>query len=83
MSVEVRYFAGAAEAAGTARQDVEVTEGQSVAAVLAGVSEGNDRLRQVIAVAAVLLDGAAVTDRSAVLGANARRLEVLPPFAGG
>lgn len=81
MDVTVRWFAGAAEAAGSPETTVSVAEGTSAATLLASLTAGNERLSKVVAVSSLLADGAALTDRDLPL--RAARLDVLPPFAGG
>lgn len=80
--MEIRYFAGAAEAAGRQSQLVEVGAGHTVADVVAGIVGDDARLARVLEVSALLLDGVRVTDRNNPVGA-AIQLDVLPPFAGG
>lgn len=83
MTIEVRWFAGAAEAAGTPSSAVTWREGLTVAGALAAAAAGNERLERVLAVASVLLDARLVQDRGAPVPPEAGRLDVLPPFAGG
>lgn len=79
--VEIRWYAGAGEAAGTPSSMVQVQEGASVAEVLSlGVGD-NEALASVVEVASLLAGGVRVADRQAPL--TATRLDVLPPFAGG
>lgn len=79
--MEVRFFAGAAEAAGSDSLEIDAT-GLSAAEVVAKLAEGNERLAKVLDVSALLADGARINDRSADLSA-VQSLDVLPPFAGG
>ena len=74
--MEIRFFAGAAEAAG------HDSDGLTADDVVARLSEGNERLAKVLGVSALLADGTRITDRGADLSA-VRSLDVLPPFAGG
>ncbi|MEZ5086920.1 MAG: MoaD/ThiS family protein [Tessaracoccus sp.] len=78
--MEIRYFAGAADAAGRESQTVEVT-GLDVAALVARLGEDNDRLARVLSVSTLLADGARVEGAADLSGV--RQLDVLPPFAGG
>ena len=78
--VEVRFFAGAAEAAGA--ESLSVTGVATVAALVDRLGEGNERLAAVLGVSSLLADGVRVSDRSAGLDGVAR-VDVLPPFAGG
>lgn len=80
--MEVRFFAGAAEAAGTQRLEMDAAPDASIGGVVARLGEGNARLTRVLAVSCLLLDGVRVSDPDRPVGA-ASRLDVLPPFAGG
>ncbi len=75
----VRYFAGAAEAAGT---EEETIDGASVDAVLDAAETAHPRLAEVLPRCSVLVDGQFATDRDAPLAVSAV-VDVLPPFAGG
>ncbi len=78
--VTVRYFAGAAEAAGIDREQVSATSvGQLIAAVGAAHGPG---LQRVIEQCSLLVGGAYVRDPDAPL-AEGVTVDVLPPFAGG
>lgn len=79
--MEIRFFAGAAEAAGVDTRELDAT-GLSAADVVAQLAEGNERLGRVLDVSALLADGARLGDRGADL-TEVRALDVLPPFAGG
>lgn len=80
--MEIRFFAGAAEAAGKPSLTLPVQPEQSIAEVVQTIVGDDDRLSRVLDVSSLLLDGSRVTDRQAVVGA-AKQLDVLPPFAGG
>lgn len=76
----VRYFAGAAEAAGT---DEEHLDGASVGEVLAAAQRAHgDRLAEVLARCSILHGGRYVDDDSTPVEAS-DTIDVLPPFAGG
>ncbi len=76
----IRYFAAAAEAAGTASENVDAaTLGDLRTAVVAAHGEGFAR---VLGRCAVLVDGVNTTDPDTRLAASAL-VDVLPPFAGG
>jgi molybdopterin synthase sulfur carrier subunit len=80
MSVSLRYFAAAAEAAGRADEvwDAPVsTVGELRAALVARYGAPMDR---VLATGSFLVDGVVSRDPGRALGA---RVDVLPPFAGG
>lgn len=80
--MEIRFFAGAAEAAGTPSRTVEVTPEQTIDYVVSQVVGDDARLAKVVGASSLLLDGARVGDRSLAVG-SATQLDVLPPFAGG
>ncbi len=82
MRVLVRYFAGAAAAAGTPQEHVDVDAAASVSDVLALLQEHRPGLGPVLSVASVLVDEVAVADRSRRL-CDGAQVDVLPPFAGG
>ncbi|MDN5716708.1 MAG: MoaD/ThiS family protein [Janibacter sp.] len=76
----IRYFAGAAEAAGI---DEEEFAGSTVAEVLAAAEAAHGaRLTEVLQRCSVLHDGRYVDDNSTPVTAGAT-IDVLPPFAGG
>ena len=76
----IRYFAGAAEAAGT---DEEQLDGATVGEVLAAARRAHDdRLAEVLERCSVLHAGRYVDDDSTPVTAGAT-IDVLPPFAGG
>lgn len=78
----VRYFAGAAAAAGKDQQELEVSSGQTLGHALEQLGAATPGLSRIFEVAILLADGVRVTDRSQ--GAQQiRQLDVLPPFAGG
>ncbi|MBK7822740.1 MAG: MoaD/ThiS family protein [Tessaracoccus sp.] len=78
--MEVRFFAGAAEAAGA--ESLSVSGASTVAALVDQLGAGNERLAAVLNVSSLLADGARVSGREASLDGVAR-VDVLPPFAGG
>ncbi len=80
--MEVRFYAGAAAAAGTATRTLDPAPDATVAEVVARLGADDERLARVLAVSCLLLDGTRVGDPATAVGA-ATRLEVLPPFAGG
>jgi molybdopterin converting factor small subunit len=80
MSVALRYFAAAAEAAGRADEvwDAPVaTVGELRAALVARYGAPMER---VLSTGSFLVDGIVSRDPTRALGA---RVDVLPPFAGG
>ena len=77
----VRFFAGAAEAAGRPSREID-GYGKDVAAVTSELAAGNERLARVLASSALLADGVRVPDAAMDLSGTSQ-LDVLPPFAGG
>jgi sulfur-carrier protein len=76
----LRYFAAAAQAAGTEQEDLT---GSDVSTVLAAAVERHgSRLAQVVQHSSLLLDGRYIDDRHTAL-AETDVVDVLPPFAGG
>jgi len=86
LRVLVRYFAGAAAAAGTDEERLEVARGSTAADLAVLLGQRHPGLVRVLEVASLLVDEVAVRDRSQPLVAAARedvQVDVLPPFAGG
>ena len=79
--MDVRFFAGAAEAAGASVicVDADGLTGQDLVELL---GQGNDRLSRVLQVSTLLADGVRVADLDLALRGVAS-VDVLPPFAGG
>ena len=82
LQVRVRYFAGAAAAAGLDEEVVLLDHGASAHDLLAHLRGVHPALARVLEVATALVDEVAVTDLSAPLRDGAQ-VDVLPPFAGG
>jgi len=78
----VRYFAGAAAAAGVPEELLEVPPGSDVAALRARLAVTRPALAPVLAVSTVLVDGTPASDPATGLD-GAEQVDVLPPFAGG
>jgi len=78
VSVRVRYFAAAAEAAGT---DVEERTETTLAALRAAVVADHPALGGILDRCAVLVDGTRHDDDAPLDGVT--HVDVLPPFAGG
>ncbi|MGB3769528.1 MAG: MoaD/ThiS family protein [Rhodococcus sp. (in: high G+C Gram-positive bacteria)] len=80
-AVEVRYFAGAADAAGTSVESFQLTTEATVGDVKSAVRgrHGTD-LDHVLRVAVFLVGDEMVRDDAYPVGT---RVDVLPPFAGG
>lgn len=93
--VTIRFFAGAAEAAGTSSLQVEIPKFDDGAAgspsskgrnftigdLLDQISEGNAKLQKVLRVCLVLADGERVEPTDPAT--EVELLDILPPFAGG
>ncbi|WP_435199351.1 MoaD/ThiS family protein [Janibacter sp. GS2] len=76
----IRYFAGAAEAAGT---DEEQLDGTTVGEVLARARRAHgERLTEVLQRCSVLHAGRYVDEESTPVSSG-DTIDVLPPFAGG
>ena len=80
--MDVRFFAGAAEAAGATLRTIDVEPTQTVADVVDSLAGNDDHLARILEVSSLLLDGTRVDDRGSAVG-DAAQLDVLPPFAGG
>ena len=78
MSVRVRYFAAAAEAAGT---DAEERTETTLVALRAGIVADHPALGGILDRCAVLVDGTRHDDDVPLTGVT--HVDVLPPFAGG
>lgn len=77
---QVRLFAAAADAAGTATEDVSCSTLGDLVAELQG--RHGEQFAAVLDRCSVLVDGRAVTDDAESL-AEAQVVDILPPFAGG
>ena len=80
--ITVRFFAGAAQAAGVDSARVPATANQTLLEIAQAASK-ND-LASILEVSSFLVDGA-LADGDTPLGesADGRQVDVLPPFAGG
>jgi molybdopterin synthase sulfur carrier subunit len=79
--VEVRYFAGAADAAGCEKETFDLPADRNLAAVEAAVlARHGGRIADVLRVSAYLVGDELTRDRATTIG---DRVDVLPPFAGG
>jgi molybdopterin converting factor small subunit len=83
--VTIQYWAAAKEAAGVAAESVDAeTLAEALDTIMA--RHGDDgRLRSVLAASSFLVDGLPAGRRAPadLVLAEAARIEVLPPFAGG
>lgn len=81
MSVTVRYFAAAAEAAGCEEETITVPEGATLGMFKDVLIERyGDLMRRVVESGSFLMDGVVRRDGARAITA---RVDVLPPFAGG
>lgn len=78
--VDVRYFAGAAEAAGTDAEQVEAATAHELRVAL--VAAHGPGLERVLARCSLLADGVRLEDPATPLRPGVT-VDVLPPFAGG
>lgn len=79
--VEVRYFAGAADAAGCRREQYLLGEGATVGSLTAAIiGRHGPAVAAVLRVSAFLLADELTRNPAAKIGAL---VDVLPPFAGG
>ncbi len=79
--MEVRFYAGAADAAGTTAVQLD-TGPVTAAELLQRLGSANPGLADTLAHCSLLVDGHAVRDPSEPVSGTAR-VDVLPPFAGG
>ncbi|MFT4217240.1 MAG: MoaD/ThiS family protein [Micropruina sp.] len=80
--MKIRYFAGAAEAAGVHEETIDAEFEVSVADLVEQLGSDRERLAKVLAVSTLLLDGRAARSREEFVAPGAQ-VDVLPPFAGG
>ena len=76
----VRYYAGAAAAAGRLEEKLSAADLPSLRAAL--VERHGVRMERILAASSLLVDGVAARDEDAELP-DGCTVEVLPPFAGG
>ncbi|MDO5092194.1 MAG: MoaD/ThiS family protein [Propionibacteriaceae bacterium] len=79
--MKVRFFAGAAEAAGAEEVTLDAKE-LTVKDAVGQLGQDNPRLAEVLRASSLLADGLRVSDPETSL-AEVAQLDVLPPFAGG
>ncbi len=80
--LQVRYFAGAAAAAGVHEETVDLPVDSDVRALRDALGRRHPPLVPVLVVAGLLLDGVAAREPGRRLD-GVRQVDVLPPFAGG
>ncbi|TRW43840.1 MoaD/ThiS family protein [Georgenia yuyongxinii] len=87
VTVQLRYFAAAAEAAGAPSEEVTLPVGATAEDLLGAIGAERPELRRVLDISSLLVDGVVREDRSLPLQTagtpTALRVDVLPPFAGG
>ncbi|WP_350347487.1 MoaD/ThiS family protein [Agromyces sp. G08B096] len=76
----VRYFAGAAEAAGREEERLEASDVAGLRAAM--IAAHGEPLARVLGRCSLLVDGRRVEDDDAAIAGDAT-VDVLPPFAGG
>ncbi|WP_432542158.1 MoaD/ThiS family protein [Kineococcus sp. SYSU DK002] len=81
MTLSVRYFAGAAEAAGREAEEVALGPASTLGDLVAALGARGPALARVLAASSFLLDG--VSARAEDRLEPGATLDVLPPFAGG
>lgn len=81
--VDVRFFAGAAEAAGADALTVDLATGATLSDLRAVLVDQRPALARVLDVSSLLLDARPVTPGTDPVLADGVRVDVLPPFAGG
>ena len=83
--VTIQYWAAAKDAAGMAAESVEAKTLAEALDVIVARRGDDGRLRSVLAACSFLVDGAPAGRRvpADLVLAEAARIEVLPPFAGG
>lgn len=80
-TVVLRWYASAAEAAGTSEETVD---GDTLVGVLTAARERHgERLARLLDVCSVLVDGQRADRDAALPLAPGSAVDVLPPFAGG
>ncbi len=78
--IRVRYFAGAAEAAGVTEETLPAATAGELRGLL--VARHGDALERVLGRCALLADGVRLDDGATPL-LDGATVDVLPPFAGG
>jgi len=79
--VQIAYYAGAADAAGTDAEELDADQ-LTAAALIELLGSRHKRLAPVLARCSLLVDGRRVDDPGELIEAGSR-IDVLPPFAGG
>lgn len=79
--MQIRFYAGAADVAGTDILELDLGE-VSAADLVSRLGADNPSLAEVLGLCSLLVDGRTVSDLAARIPVAAR-VDVLPPFAGG
>ncbi len=79
--MQITFYAGAADAAGTTTTTLDAGE-LSASELLARLAGTDEHLAGVLSHCSLLVDGAPVRDTSEPIRPQSR-VDVLPPFAGG
>ncbi|MCW1957895.1 MAG: MoaD/ThiS family protein [Mycobacterium sp.] len=82
MTITVRYFAAARDAAGADSSVLHLKNGATIDDAIRELCGQSDKMILVLQKCSFLSDGVAVRDRGTVLRPH-QTLDVLPPFAGG
>lgn len=82
VTITVRYFAAAREAAGVDSSALTLKTGATVDDAIEELCGQSDKMILVLQKCSFLCDGVAVRDRTTVLRPH-QTLDVLPPFSGG
>ncbi|GAA4416756.1 MoaD/ThiS family protein [Georgenia halophila] len=86
--VRLRYFAAAAEAAGSPGEDLTLPAGSTVADLITALTDAHGpKLGRVLTISSLLVDGVTTVvaengDATLTSGSEVQ-VDVLPPFAGG
>lgn len=82
-AIEIRYFAAAAEAAGTTHERLEVAPGTTLAALREALAGRGTQMARVIGLSSYLVNSLSAPADGLQELADGDRVDVLPPFAGG
>ena len=82
-AIEIRYFAAAAEAAGTTHEHLEVAPGTTLAALREALAGRGTQMARVIGLSSYLVNSLSAPADGLQELADGDRVDVLPPFAGG
>ncbi|TXH42732.1 MAG: MoaD/ThiS family protein [Actinobacteria bacterium] len=83
MTVTVRLFAAAAEAAGADERTIGAGPLSDVLEAVGAAAPDRDRWESVLGRCSVLVDGLLASDYGAAAVSPGSTVDVLPPFAGG